>query len=187
MNDGPVTITVQLNDRAQPLDRGDLYEDPLNALLLKSGLGEVTGGGTQLGDSGEIASCDVEVRLNQLSEDSLRVLRLALEKLGAPKGSRLLIAPDREPIAFGAMEGLAVYLNGTDLSDATYRECDSNIVYSEFNRLLEGEGSVHSHWQGQTETALYVYGNSFEAMKRLLSPFIESYPLCEKARLVRIA
>ena len=187
MNGQDATITVRLNDRAQPLDRGDRYEDPLNAFLLKAGLGEVTGGGTQLGDNGEVDSCDLEVRLNELSEDSIRILRTALEKLGAPKGSQLVIGPDQEEIAFGSTEGLAVYLNGTDLPDATYRACDSNFVYSEFNRLLEGEGSVHSHWQGPAETALYMYGKSHETMKRLLSAFIESYPLCEKARIVRTA
>jgi len=187
MNGEHPTITVQLNDRAQPIDRADRYEDPLNAFLLRAGLGEVTGGGTQLGDNGEVVSCDIEVRLNKLNKDSIRILRTALEKLGAPKGSRLLIDPDREAIPFGSTEGLGVYLNGTDLPDATYRECDSNFVYGEFNRLLEGEGSVSSHWQGPTETALYLYGESYETMERLLSRFIESYPLCEKARVVRIA
>ena len=98
-----------------------------------------------------------------------------------------MIGPEREGVPFGSAEGLAVYLNGTDLPDATYRECDSNFVYSEFNRLLEGEGSVHSHWQGPAETALYAYGNSYETMKRLLSAFIDSYPLCNKARVVQIA
>ncbi|MBF8262217.1 MAG: hypothetical protein HW376_1746 [candidate division NC10 bacterium] len=187
MNSEDLRITVQLNDRAQPIDRGDRFEDPLNAFLLKAGLGEITGGGTQLGDNGEVVSCEIEVRLNKRNEDSIRILRTALEKLGAPKGSRLLIDPDREAIPFGSTEGLGVYLNGTDLPDATYRDCDSNFVYSEFNRLLQGEGSVHSHWEGPTETALYVYGKSYETMERLLSRFIGSYPLCEKARVVRIA
>jgi len=34
---------------------------------------------------------------------------------------------------------------GTDLPDETYRDCDVDVVYSEFNRLLTGIGSVHSH------------------------------------------
>ena len=41
--------------------------------------------------------------------------------------------------------GLGIYLNGTDLPDETYRDCDMDVVYSEFNRLLTGIGSVHSH------------------------------------------
>ena len=63
-----------------------------------------------------------------------------------------------------------------DLPDETYRDCDVDVVYSEFNRLLTGIGSVHSHWQGPTETALYVYGlyrsrdaHRVAAVPRLLS------------------
>ena len=49
-----------------------------------------------------------------------------------------------------------MYLNGTDLPDETYRDCDIDFVYSEFNRLLEGQGAVHSHWQGPDRNALYM-------------------------------
>jgi hypothetical protein len=92
-----------------------------------------------------------------------------------------------EELPFGINEGLAVYLNGTDLPDEVYAECDSNFVYSEFNRLLGPAGKVHSHWQGPTETALYMYGPSFEAMKSRLANFLDSYPLCQRARVVQIA
>jgi hypothetical protein len=47
-------IVARLNDRAQPLDRGELYEDPLDEILKTHDIGEVTGGGTQLGEAGEI-------------------------------------------------------------------------------------------------------------------------------------
>ena len=62
-----------------------------------------------------------------------------------------------------------------------------NVVYEEFGRRLQGIGKVHSHWQGPTETALYMYGNSYEAMTQALADFLASYPLCDRARLVRIA
>ena len=47
-------VIARLNDRAQPMDRGDRYEDPLDAFLKANGLGEVSGGGTQLLETGEI-------------------------------------------------------------------------------------------------------------------------------------
>ena len=187
MDDELLTVTAQLNDRAQPLDRAQLYEDPLKALLSKANLGSVAGGGTHLATNGEIVSCDLEIQLHALDENTLRLVKAALEKLGAPKGSTLRVDSEQREVPFGLNEGLAVYLNGTDLPDATYRECDSNFVYEEFNRLLQGQGSVHSHWQGPTETALYVYGSTLEGMKAALSGFINSYPLCDKARIVRIA
>jgi hypothetical protein len=37
-------VVARPNDRAQPLDRGDLYDDPLDYVLKQAGLGAVTGG-----------------------------------------------------------------------------------------------------------------------------------------------
>jgi hypothetical protein len=36
-------ITAQLNDRARPMDRGDIYEDSLREALEEKGMGEVSG------------------------------------------------------------------------------------------------------------------------------------------------
>ncbi len=59
-----------------------------------------------------------------------------------------------QEIPFGVREGFGVYLDGVNLPDEVYRDCDSNFVVSELDRLLSGHGSVESHWQGPTETAL---------------------------------
>ena len=180
-------VIARLNARLQPLDRGALYEDPLDDLLQRGGLGRVTGGGTMQGETGEIDFCDVEIELAEESERSLGIVREALERLGAPKGSSLMVDSGVREIPFGNAEGLAVYLNGTDLPDEVYRDSDVNHVYEEFGRLVDGIGSVHSYWEGPTETALYLYGTSFDAMRDALSGFLQSYPLCEKARVVQIA
>ena len=74
-----------------------------------------------------------------------------------------------------------------ELPEATYQSCDSNFVYGELDRLLEGEGRVLSYWQGPTETAFYMYGNSFEEMKRSIAGFLASYPLCERCRVLQVA
>jgi hypothetical protein len=176
-------VMVRLNERAQPIDRGERYEDPLQELLVKNGWGDVTGGGSQLTELGEIEYCELELVLSQVTPEILRAIADKLESLGAPVGSRIFSEPE---LPFGSTEGLAVYLNGTDLPDETYRDCDSNFVIEEFNRLLSGVGSVHSHWQGPTETALYVYGRTASEMRTALQPFLDSYPLCERARVVQI-
>jgi len=98
----------------------------------------------------------------------------------------LLVNPKRE-LPFGINEGLAIYLNGTDLSPDVYKTSDINFVYSEFNRLLDTEGRIHSYWEGGRETALYMYGPSFQTMKTRLSDFVASYALCQKARIEQIA
>jgi hypothetical protein len=180
-----VTLTAELNARVQPLDRGDLFEDPLQEALEKAGYGAVDGGGSML-DDGEIKYCDIAIRLNSAASEAIQFVIDTLEELGAPKGSKLHVG-EGETVSFGKSEGLAVYLNGTDLPDEIYAECDSNFVYNEFDRLLEDEGRILGHWNGPAETALYMYGGSFEEMKRRLAPFIENYPLCQKCRIVRIA
>jgi hypothetical protein len=179
-------VIARLNDRAQPIDRGELYEDPLDEVLKQQSAGGVTGGGTQLGEDSEIQFCDIEIEVREPATDSIELVKQTLEALGAPKGSKLLLG-ENEELPFGTNEGLAVYLNGTDLPDEVYEECDFGFIYSEFNRLLGPDGKVHSFWQGPTETALYAYGPSFAAMQNRLAGFLGSYPLCQRARVVQIA
>jgi hypothetical protein len=183
--DGDMVI-ARLNVRAQPLDRGEVFEDPLEEILQASGAGSVTGGGTMLGEEGEIEFCDIEITLPEATDAAIGALRRALEGLGAPRGSKLIWNDGANELAFGSCEGLAVYLNGTDLPDAVYAECDLDVVYEEFGRLVGSEGRVVSHWQGPQETALYLYGPSADAMLARIRPFLDAYPLCQKARVVKL-
>lgn len=180
-------VIARLNARVQPLDRCDLWEDPLQELLAADGLGEVTGGGTQLGPLGEILHCDVELGVHDTSDMTLNVIAEALNILGAPKGSRLLLGNSERAITFGHNEGLALYLNGTELPQEVYEQSDVNFVWSEFDRLLGPDGRIYSYWEGPTETALYMYGPSYENMKERIAQFITAYPLCRKSRMEQIA
>jgi len=179
-------LVAQLNARLQPMHRGEYFEDPLDAVLKKGNHGEVSGGGTMQAKTGEIDYCDIEIQVPASSSEIITLVVGTLEKLGAPKGSKLTVEATGEVLPFGVTEGLAVYLNGTDLPAETYRDCDSNHVYSEFGRLLEGEGRVLSYWQGPRETALYMYGRSFDEMKKRLSEFVATYPLCAQCRIEQI-
>jgi hypothetical protein len=124
--------------------------------------------------------------VTEATDAVLGALGAALEGLGAPKGSRLIWNEGANELEFGTFEGLAVYLNGTDLPDAVYEQCDVNVVYEEFGKLVGSEGRVVSHWQGPRETALYLYGRSAETMLARIRPFLDTYPLCDKARTVTI-
>jgi hypothetical protein len=168
------------------MDRGEVFEDPLEKILRASGAGRVTGGGTMLGEEGEIEFCDLEIMLPAATEAAIGALRRALEGLGAPRGSTLIWNDGANELPFGTSEGLAVYLNGTDLPDAVYETCDLNVVYEELGRLVGSAGRVVSHWQGPRETALYLYGPSADAMLARIRPFLDSYPLCQKARVVKL-
>ncbi len=64
-----------------PMDRGEKYEDPLADALGE--LGEVTGGGSQLGDGDAIAFCGLDLVVNH-RERGLKVIRECLRSCGAP-------------------------------------------------------------------------------------------------------
>lgn len=183
----PSFLVVTLNARLQPLDRGEL-EDAVEAAMAKRGQTiRIVGGGTLMEANGEVVECDIEIEIDQISDDAIRLLTRTFEAILAPKGSRLSITNQNKVISFGRQEGLALYLNGTDLPNEVYRDCDSNHVYDECDRLLEGVGRVHSHWMGPTETVLYIYGSDFRVMHDRLRSFLDSYPLCRKCRVEKIA
>ena len=87
----------------------------------------------------------------------------------------------------GQQEGLALYLNGTDLPDEVYQNCDANVMIDHLVRLMDGIGSYYSHWVGPTETALYFYGTSYEGMLAAIRDFLDEYPLCQRCQVVQIA
>jgi len=180
-------LTLNLNARLMPIDRGDIFEDPIDNALKKSGIGEVDGGGTLLSETGEIENCDVEICLYEKSDVNYEKLQSLLAHMGIPKGSFLICENEETKQEIGDFEGLALYLNGTDLDSEVYESCDINFVISELVRILDGEHKYYSYWEGSKETALYFYGQSFEKMRELLSSFVEEYPLCQKCRIVQIA
>lgn len=184
MTDTAFPINVKLNARLQPEHRLQLFEDPLDAMLEGAGIGEIMGGGTALSEEGEVEHGDLEIMLHDAA--ALPHLIAALEQLGAPKGS--LIQRDGGPdLPFGVTEGLALYLNGLDLPDEVYEECDSNYVFDQIVGRIDGHGEICSWWQGPSETALYLYGASFETMRERIADLVATYPLCQGARVVQIA
>jgi hypothetical protein len=183
-----IAAYAQLNARIMPIERGERFEDPLGDALAENGLGEVTGGGTLQSETGELDYCGIDVDL----VDSAKAVPFVCEfltKCGAPKGSKLQYEVDGQSVEvpFGAVEGLAIYLNGTDLPEKVYKECDVNVAYAEINRLLGDGGSIQGHWQGPSETALYLYGNSADEMRARIDRYLNEYPLCQRARVVKIA
>ncbi|MBW6420563.1 hypothetical protein KX729_03845 [Rhizobium sp. XQZ8] len=177
-------LVATLNARLQPLDRGEI-EDAFDDTMKRLGLNiRVVGGGTLMTNEGEPEDIDIEV--DDLSAEIAATVTRAFEAMLAPVGSRLRL-PDQTVVEFGRQHGLGLYLNGTDLPRDIYTTCDSNHVYRECNRLLEGVGRVSSHWQGAQETALYMYGTDFSVMHDRLTTFLETYPLCQKCRVERIA
>lgn len=182
-------IIAQLNDKIMPLGRGEVYEDPLDEFLKQKGYGEITGGGTLQSQTGEIKYCDIEIKLPGKVIDRVILFDIIkqIESFGAPKGSKLLIENTKEEIAFGKLEGFGIYLDGVNLSDEVYKNSDPAALATEIRRLANIKSNEPRFWEGNTETALYFYGDSFEMMKNSIINFINTHPECENAKIQKIA
>ncbi len=91
-------IYVMIPEDIQPIARGEKYEDALSAKLESAGLGEVTGGGSQLDGpnpdgSVRIAFCGLDVEVND-AEKARELMRRELPPLGIPVGTELHFTTD---------------------------------------------------------------------------------------------
>ena len=177
-------MSLKLNAKFQPIHRFEL-EDALQEILEKSEKGEVIGGGTLQTPTGEIEYCEIDFALNETGEDAQRWLSGLLNRIGIPKGS--VLSGDDFSENVGTLEGMAVYLNGTELLPEVYKSCDVNYAIEKLESAMDGIGSMYSFWESNEYTALYFYGLSFEQMKTSIEPFVKEYPLCQKCRIEQIA
>lgn len=183
----PEFITVTLNDKIQPIDRGDYYEDPLDEYIQLNQIGEVTGGGTIQAENGEIEFVDIEIQLNAEIEPKKAAFKIIEFIKNAPKDSKLRIENTKEEIFFGEKEGLAIYLDAQNLEPEVYENSDVNFVVSEVKRLIGDESEIVRFWEFPDKTALYFYGDSFTKMKEQINNLMSEYPLCKNAKIKRIA
>lgn len=182
-------VVATINDKIMPLDRGVVYENPLDDFLQTNRIGKVTGGGTMQLKTGELEYCDVEIRLNadEIDKSQIKAIIHKLEEFGAPKGSILTIEKTEEKIEFGKKEGLGIYLDGINLSDEVYKNSNSEALANEIKKFAKNEDNILRHWQGNAETGLYFYGDSFERIKNSITDFISFHPECENCRIEQIA
>jgi len=98
----PTSLMIKLNARLRPLDRGDIYEDPLQEFLDARLPGsEISGGGTMMAEGGEPAGSGHGHRSRRGSASGGWTLVVeALESFGAPKGSTAHLG-DSEPSPSG--------------------------------------------------------------------------------------
>ena len=182
-------LSVKLNDKLMPLDRGSVYEDPIDEILIENGLGFVDGGGTMLHENGEIEfiEIDVFIEVNDIDLAIKQTLIPSLEKIGAPKGSEILNLGTKEIRHFGKLEGIGYYLDGENLEPEVYKSYDINIVIDSLKTLIHFQSDYIRYWEGKKHTALYFYGQSFEQMKKKTKDYINQYPLLQNCIVKQIA
>lgn len=185
----PQYIVITLNDKIQPVDRGEYYEDPLDEFLKANNLGEISGGGTMQDEEGEIEFVDIEVELAVDVDANTAAQKIMdfFKTKKIPKNSKITIEKTKEVIEFGDQEGWAIYLDGVNLEPEIYQNYDSNFVVSEIKRLIGDEDDTVRFWEFPDKTALYFYGDSFVEMNKLIEPFVSTYPLCKNAVIKKIS
>ena len=180
-------LNLHLNMPLQPMHRHS-FEDELQKVLKKFDLGTIQGGGTMLNDAdGVIQSCDIEINLYENKDNSFEKLIDILNKFGISKGSSLSGEGIETPIPTGTLEGLAFYVNGTILTNETNKNCDINDFIDEMLVALDGAGALYSFWNTDQWMIFYLYGDSFDEMKRKIEPFIATHPLCQKSKIEKMA
>lgn len=182
----PHFVYAKIWEPIQPLDRGDRYEDPLQAALEQAGLGEVSGGGSLIDKKLGVEYAGVDIELATL--DALDLVKRVLEAAGAPKGSELQYEVEGESRAmpFGVTEGLAIFLDGINLPDDVYSSCSANELADKLEQALavDPTAEIRGSWQGPEETAIFIYGSDAERMNDAVAPVLHAYPLCQNARVV---
>ena len=179
----PYLVLARLYEHLEPIDRGNRYEDPLQARLEESKLGQVTGGGTQLNEDGGIAYADVEIELANL-DDAAQAVAEALEAAGAPQGSELIHAEDSKILReFGRQQCLAIFLDGISLPNEVYETLDFDAVVSAIGAAA-GPASYHGFTQGNEETGMFFFGSDAEDMFARVEPVLRELPIGQNARVV---
>jgi hypothetical protein len=181
--DFPHVVIARVYEHIEPIDRGERYEDPLQARLEPGNLGRVTGGGSQLDESGSITYADIEIELANLDE-GVRVVAETLEAAGAPVGSELIEGSNSRVLKeLGTLQCLAIFLDGATLPDEVYEALDFEAVVGELGEAA-GDGSFRGFWPGPQETALFFFGPDAEAMFKRIEPVIRRLPIGQNARVV---
>lgn len=177
----PHLVIARLYEYIEPIDRGNRYEDPLQAALEAAQAGAVTGGGSQLNESGGIEFADVEIEVANL-DAAIDLVANTLEAAGAPQGSE--IRHEANVVrAFGRQQCLAIYLDGTSLPDEVYANLDFDQVVADIGNAA-GPDSFHGCWQGPEETGLYFFGSNAEDMFTRVEPLLRTLPIGQNARVV---
>ena len=175
-------MILHLNMRLMPADRGNLFEDPLDAVLRKHGIGEVDGGGTLCSPEGMPLSCDVDLVVEPGREAELVAFLARLDNIAA--GSYLEVGTEQVPL--GALEGLCLALDGVGLPDEVYEQADLNALVDELDAQLGDAGYYASYYIGPKYTNLYFYGESYEKMEEVVRAYASTCPQCAQCLIGQV-
>jgi hypothetical protein len=187
-NNYPHLVIASLPEYIEPMDRGERYGDPLDTKLQESGLGEVTGGGSQMDENYQIVSVDLEIRLANL-DSAVSLCISALESFGAPKGSKIVFGDEPNPttIGFGQTEGVALVVDGVNLPPEVYEKYGLDELLDALKpELAGGVGELHGCNTLNETTELYFYGPSADKILDAIARVQPVFPLCQNSKTRKI-
>lgn len=183
----PTYMTIRLPLKIGPLERGDLWEDPLSDLIEPDEIAEVSGGGTMMSEDGGIEYCDLEIELADLSDDRLDRIQAAMIEVGAPKGTKFVDDDGAIIREFGTVCVVGIGLDGGGLPDSAYEGFDPD----KFNEdILAALGDGHSYGgshAGKRYTYFYYHGPDGSAIETKLRAFAADKPICQGAKYDHLA
>jgi hypothetical protein len=77
---------VRIPGDIQPIERGERFEDPLQAALDAEDLGEVTGGGSQMREGKTVEFCGLDVEVTD-RDRGLQIIREVMRRSDPPPGT----------------------------------------------------------------------------------------------------
>jgi hypothetical protein len=179
-------VSAKIWEPMNQVARAMRYEVPLSSALNSQRMGVITGVAAAMTRELEIESFQYEMILSNLDK-AVEVVKLTLEGAGAPCGSEIRFRRGdvEEVVSFGRKEGLAIYLDGINLPDKVYETCTCQGLADLIKDAVDSVGGeIRGSWVGPSETSIYIYGPDAESMFTNIEPIIETYPLCQNARVV---
>ena len=178
-------VTVRIQARLQDDQRAEVIDALFEALLARvSPPSRVTGSELVVGVHGEPRAVLAHLEVAPVDAERVVAAFLDLED-GLPQGSRVEINGASAP--FGRLQGLAVYLNGTQLDADAYTQGDLQATVDALTLAAGDAGTLWSHWMGPAETALYFYGGDAALLRTRLEAAAPGLPLLERCRFVAVA
>ncbi len=175
-----VLIFASINHRCDPIARGDIYEDPLGEYLEANGLGEVSGGGTELSPEGDIEGIGIDITVRGDLQKTVELVISKLEELGAPRGSKILT--EANEFEFGKTGCVLLQLSIETIKNAEGEDVLPQFTKGIHEALGEAGACTYSRPRDQWLNA-YFYGPSAEQMEKIIREFAEKDALCQGCQL----
>ncbi len=183
----PNYLTIRLPLQIGPIERGEFWEDPLADILENKGIGEVTGGGTMLGDEGGIAYIDLEIAVPDMDASRLDQLQDAMIAIGAPKNTQILDDHGNTLRTFGTVSVVGIGLDGTGLPDSAYEGFDADEFSDEIVAALGDGYSYGGSHAGERYTFFYYHGPDSAHIETQLKTIADAKPIGQGAKIEHIA